>query len=283
MKKRIEYIDSLKGLGIILVMLGHSISAMDQPLNRMILSFHMPLFFFSSGLLIVSDKVINDSLILFINRKIKKTIIPIIIVMALQIIGDVGEQLYKAHRISEVRILESVNWFLPTYFFMEVICYAILKFIHKDKVVLLIELLLLVFSFVCPDIPYVKQTLIACIFCLLGYLMRPHIDCYYQRFSAGGGIILLAICGALSMLNVPVGMYKNQYGNIILFYITAIIGITSVLDLSMLFAISGYVKYLGKNSLIIYCSHFFRLCFRRILNRYPATGNGNGGLWNTSR
>jgi predicted nucleotidyltransferase len=29
--------------------------------------------------------------------------------------------------------------------------------------------------------------------------------------------------------------------------------------------------------------HTFRLCFRSVLKCYPAAGNGNGGLWNTSR
>ena len=50
MSKRIEYIDIAKGIGILLVVLGHNdfevISVFAQ---RLIYSFHMPLFFFLSG------------------------------------------------------------------------------------------------------------------------------------------------------------------------------------------------------------------------------------------
>lgn len=44
-KERIEEIDQAKGLGILLVMLGHSMTLMTNPFNVFILSFHMPLFF----------------------------------------------------------------------------------------------------------------------------------------------------------------------------------------------------------------------------------------------
>ena len=44
-QERKKEIDFAKGLGILIVMLGHSITLMDNPLNTLILSFHMPLFF----------------------------------------------------------------------------------------------------------------------------------------------------------------------------------------------------------------------------------------------
>lgn len=46
--KRIEYIDILKGIGIILVVLGHV--TQNKPLFQFIYAFHMPLFFFVAGL-----------------------------------------------------------------------------------------------------------------------------------------------------------------------------------------------------------------------------------------
>lgn len=50
MNQRINWIDSAKGIGILLVVLGHSTGNIEDPLNKAILSFHMPLFFFLSGL-----------------------------------------------------------------------------------------------------------------------------------------------------------------------------------------------------------------------------------------
>jgi fucose 4-O-acetylase-like acetyltransferase len=57
MKKRIEYVDALKGFGIFCVLWGHSIqylrtdsSFLENEIYAFIYSFHIPLFFFISGL-----------------------------------------------------------------------------------------------------------------------------------------------------------------------------------------------------------------------------------------
>ena len=47
MGKRIEWIDVSKGIGIILVLIGHI--SLNGGLNKFIYSFHMPLFFILSG------------------------------------------------------------------------------------------------------------------------------------------------------------------------------------------------------------------------------------------
>lgn len=50
MKTRVEYIDFMRGIAMLLVIYGHC-SEMNTA-NRFILSFHMPLFFFISGMCI---------------------------------------------------------------------------------------------------------------------------------------------------------------------------------------------------------------------------------------
>lgn len=47
--KRIEAIDIAKGIGIFFVVIGHFINMSSYP-GRVIYSFHMPLFFFLSGI-----------------------------------------------------------------------------------------------------------------------------------------------------------------------------------------------------------------------------------------
>lgn len=57
MKKRDEQIDVARGIAILLVVLGHSFYSVESPLNKIILTFHMPLFFFLSGLVAkIGDK-----------------------------------------------------------------------------------------------------------------------------------------------------------------------------------------------------------------------------------
>lgn len=55
-KIRIQYIDRLKGLAIILVVMGHifGFSQPDDPITKFIYTFHMPLFMFLSGLVITT-------------------------------------------------------------------------------------------------------------------------------------------------------------------------------------------------------------------------------------
>ena len=49
--KRIEYIDIARGIGILLVVMGHNDFSLISPfLFKLIYSFHMPLFFFMSGI-----------------------------------------------------------------------------------------------------------------------------------------------------------------------------------------------------------------------------------------
>src|SRR5829696_9860797 len=56
MSKRIEYLDIAKGIGILLVVLGHNdFEVISLFIQRLIYSFHMPLFFFLSGYFINSS------------------------------------------------------------------------------------------------------------------------------------------------------------------------------------------------------------------------------------
>lgn len=51
-KIRVEYIDIAKGLSIFFVILGHAANNLDEPFYRVLLyTFHMPLFFMLSGIL----------------------------------------------------------------------------------------------------------------------------------------------------------------------------------------------------------------------------------------
>ena len=48
--KRKRYLDVYRGIAMILVVLGHSVGTIQDPINWYIISFHMPVFFFISGI-----------------------------------------------------------------------------------------------------------------------------------------------------------------------------------------------------------------------------------------
>ena len=68
-KKRLGYIDAVKGFGIILVVYAHIISGLS---SYVIYLFHMPLFFIVSGILFKEPNDKNK----FIVGKVKSLIVP---------------------------------------------------------------------------------------------------------------------------------------------------------------------------------------------------------------
>src|SRR3990172_4816421 len=54
--KRIDYIDVAKGIGIVMVVMGHNDFALISPFaHKLIYSFHMPMFFFMCGMFFKPD------------------------------------------------------------------------------------------------------------------------------------------------------------------------------------------------------------------------------------
>ena len=71
--RRIDWIDCVKGLGILLVYIGH---CYIPTVNDFIYSFHMPLFFIVSGFLWDNSKYQQMSIRDFAEKKFKAYIIP---------------------------------------------------------------------------------------------------------------------------------------------------------------------------------------------------------------
>lgn len=67
--KRLSWLDVLKGIGIILVVVGHIYS--NNRINHWIYSFHMPLFFLTAGWVYKEKTILID-----IKRRIQNIIIP---------------------------------------------------------------------------------------------------------------------------------------------------------------------------------------------------------------
>ena len=73
--ERLEYIDIAKGIGIFLVVLGHSIDR-DTFLSNWINSFHMPLFFFLSGLCFNDAKY--TEFMPFLKKRVSTLLLPLL-------------------------------------------------------------------------------------------------------------------------------------------------------------------------------------------------------------
>ena len=76
--KRVDYIDIAKGIGIILVVMGHNDFELISPfVHKLIYSFHMPMFFFMSGIFFKPDLPFW----LFVQQRFKKVLKPFLFIL----------------------------------------------------------------------------------------------------------------------------------------------------------------------------------------------------------
>lgn len=180
MKERSKVIDRAKGIAILLVVLGH----INSPLGPFIFSFHMPLFFFFSGLFI-NEKMGPK---IFIKKNLYRLMIPFIVFGLLGWIVEVIKGIALNRPVedlvssalglffwmdaSHLHHYGFILWFLPALFWARLMFYLLIKYLKVS----FIELFLIVFligslALHLPILPYsFDKGLIALPWIAAGYL-----------------------------------------------------------------------------------------------------------------
>ena len=145
MGKRLDYLDMTKGFGIILVVMGHIIYT-EAHVMVWISSFHMPLFFVVTGVLMALKDEDHSKPLEVIRRKAKGLLVPYFWFSLMDFILDIGNVLlnkidvhtFTVNAISSLTLYgKSVLWFLTALFFTQ--CYfVLLRSRLSDKMVPLI-------------------------------------------------------------------------------------------------------------------------------------------------
>lgn len=275
--KRIEWIDMARGIGIVLVMLGHFSDFVY--LNCIIYTFHVPLFFFISGLVFEGCK---KSTVKFISSEIKRIFIPYWVwALLLFILPELLLDYIKTHQISYENQLNFLTmsrpgtgtlWFFSALLSVHIIAFVILK-LSKDRewVLFLISVILFAGFYCYYKLGYEELWLnidVACmamIFFSVGYVCKKKINILQKILSLKYVkltvlfIVLLSVnivtgLANYKILNDNVNMWSNEYGNPVLMLISAFCGIFAVVIFSNLF-IAKPICYLGKNSVSFFIPH----------------------------
>lgn len=256
MYQRKEYIDILRGIAILLVVMGHC-SPMNI-LNKTLLSFHMPLFFFISGMCLN----VNWGGDFFI-KKLRTIGVPQLTLVLLNCIVGIFVDVFvlKRYTLSEADWYGAVMpWFLPTLMLMFYLLYPIIKYCKSNKAIYCVTLLIvLCFCLIDNNEVYIiQQVLCALVFGLLGYLFRNSLDRWTVISSniKGCGWILLIVVAIIADNKEPVLMYINQYGNKMEFFLIATIGVLATFEISSNIKSAPLLSYIGRNSVIVYIFHF---------------------------
>lgn len=120
---RVEYVDIAKGIGITLVVMGHNDFALISPFaHKFIYSFHMPLFFFMSGMFFKPDIPFLTFVHQRFNRVLRPFLFMILFIFFASIsfskvgILEAGRRLLKALYATGAYIDWVQLWFLPHLF-----------------------------------------------------------------------------------------------------------------------------------------------------------------------
>jgi len=133
MSKRIGYIDIARGIGILLVVLGHNDFGYISPFGyKLIYSFHMPLFFFLSGYFLNVSIPFVDFLKKRFNSLLKPYLFTIFLIYFTSIsFGKMGfstalQRIAKSLYASTIYIDWVQLWFLPHLFIVGLYAYLFL-------------------------------------------------------------------------------------------------------------------------------------------------------------
>lgn len=150
---RIKSIDIAKGLGILIVILGHVLGEEDLFLEMFIFSFHMPLFFILSGLVLkFSDEKTIGEILKCENKLIAAyvfySLLYIVFNIPINIIGEHENWMEVLSKIYQLLVFYGRGplWFLPALAIAHTVCRILKKHIYGKLAFVLSGLILLIVS-----------------------------------------------------------------------------------------------------------------------------------------
>lgn len=290
-KGRLQYLDMAKGIGIILVVIGHS-TFENETLMSVIASFHMPMFFVISGMLIRYTGEEKKPFGKIVERKMRTITLPYLLFSAINLLiiftnmliqpqVTTFTDLYRAFIEFFTLYGVSVLWFLPVLFTSELLFIAVRKRCPQWLTVGIFVILGLAASIGKPlfDINYpmyysmpvlwvgyfltmLLRSFLACIFLSFGYVALPLVEGFGEKdfkWKNPAFILLGASCMAVNILfglkNGNVDMHFMIFHNIGYYFICSLCGSLGVILICKGCKTVRLLRYAGENSLIIMGTH----------------------------
>lgn len=289
-KKRLDYLDMAKGVGIFLVVLGH-IEYLEESTMRFIYSFHMPLFFIIGGILTFEKANGNLSPGESMKKRARGTMVPYFSFSLILLTMRVFEYFIQPEFITGREILRQVVdsvtgyglhtlWFLPVYFgagsLFTLICHHFQNKSYAEckitGVILIFTVLAfgLIYGFRLDQYPVAENSLLwhmgmNVLIVFLRILIVLPFFWFGRHYGKAGSLfkkkewlfgigILLFALGAL--LSQYVSILDLHYLYIYpIHYVAAAASCIGLLDILQVIPVSRVLSYLGRNSLIIMCTH----------------------------
>lgn len=301
-QERIHYLDMTKGIGMLLVVIGH-ISYVSEPIRQYVSAFHMSLFFFVSGMLIWYKEEEKVAFKTLFRKKLKSLMLPYAFFSILYFIMEPARLLIKNidnwdeifRQIWQAVCLQGVStlWFLPALFMGELIFIWLRKHTGHLQTILCLVIIVITMYYTNREVKDFfcihGSTGYLLVFDVLSMLIRNLLCVVLVGIGYYVGSLLLTkrfplwvegICsiaafvgvGIIVKYNPDVALRSVIIGNPLLFFAGGIAGALGVLFACRVMArlplrpIQRVCEYYGRNSLLIMVTHLeFRILYLGIL------------------
>jgi acyltransferase len=271
-QNRINWIDQLKGFGIILVIYGHNLPVIES----YIYSFHMPLFFFIGGLFHPSQ--INFKTV---KKRAKQILGPYFLWSFLLFLfwffigSKFGDSvilkyssvkhflgIFLAQGDHEYMSWGVPMWFLPS-IFLTFLCFGFVRRLKNIKHQILTFIPLICIGFFVPRVLKahviwsIDVSLVALFFYASAFYLKQFITkelpFKYQNLTTVLLLIAHVLCSLF--LIVKVDMFRSIYSNELLFLLNASVGICFWLLVFKKIKKIGILTFFGQNTIPVLAMH----------------------------
>lgn len=296
---RIRYIDYTKGLAIILMIFGHTMTTIN-PIHIWIYSFHMPIFFMIDGILI-GEKEKHKSIELtkkHIFQKVRILGIPYFVfgtILAifytlLNVMGNEPLSFFKKMwSLVTFRGIDSL-WFIPIYFFCDLFVKILGRLSgYKGRAIIISGLaVFLIFM----DLEYsitefsslIYKILLGSCFIEIGIIIAKFQ--VIKKNSCFLSYVIFISGFLLAQVNGSVEIAPNNIGNPILYLLSATLTSIAIMNLfenlkcehnkdqkrTLIVKILDVLDVYGKNSIVLLCTNNLLIEIIRLLD-YKIFGN----------
>lgn len=276
---RLEWIDAARGIGIILVVFGHVLRGLDHApfargplfsfIDSWIYAFHMPLFFFLSGLFLFRAR--EKPFVGFVSDKIRTLAYPYFLWSTMTLLikssGLPTNQAYSIHDLPRL-LYHPIDqyWFLFVLFFLSVGVQGLLRVQVRPATIVVIAAMGYVVAFAAPMgalAPVLLEMRFAAIFVALGVLAESRQATRWLTEGSSGWLVVACAAGlAVASLG---GVSKELRAVVPVLAVSGIVGVIALSVLMVRMRVAGVVQSLGRRSMEIYLAHTMASAGTRIL------------------
>ena len=269
-KERITYIDAVKGIAILLMLLGHILIFFRNKTGNnhsdlliLIYTFHMQVFFILSGIL-YNEKKWQGNIVGFVRSRFRTLMIPYIFfdiiggIINLFINNNINYNELRTVVYNTITIQPNIgpNWFFSAMFIANILTYICIKY-YKEwfKYIMIIPIFIIAIKQPIESnvINIFARGIIGFYCMILGYKLRQ----YYcgeivKRWDSI--IISFIILVVISKLNGQLDVWSCTINNPILMLIGGLTGAYCLIGIAQHF--NNFIfQYVGKNTITLLCTH----------------------------